>query len=164
VRLVFPGTGGQFSVTAPHVQHGVVSSLGELMICTLGGPATVVGVKPWQGTPAEDITAFATQPNPFLIHPHRVAMGNALGTLPEHGFNIHKPETVKACQGAGTKIIAPTDFAFSIRRRGAGTGTDHGLLLTYQDSTGDRGQAVLPVTYTLCAPKNPPHPLCTFNH
>jgi hypothetical protein len=162
VRLVWPGTGGNPGYTAQSIASGARRSFGSMMICTKKavGPTRVTSVDLAKGNRDLEVVGFATRPNPFLSH-RRGAGGVLVDDRPlsEMGFSVSGPQTVGPCKyphgnrtASDVDLIGTTELAVSLERVGAGTGTDQGLIVHYQDTRSGSHSFEIPYSMTLCSP------------
>lgn len=122
---------------------GQVATIGGIQLCTTGktGAVQLTRVRPLRGSAPLRIVGFAVRDigNQFL--------GYSQGTLAANGFPATAAQ-VTPCNAHGRER-ATKELGVAVERVEGRGGEDHGLILTYQDETGQERSLIVDFNLTV---------------
>ena len=120
-------------------------SIGMALIVCLSRPgvATIVAVRPVEGTENFEIQDFATRPNPSLVGEDQ--LGEVRGTLEKAGFDPEAHVVDAVCDGEGSGY----EVAAQLARTGPGPAFSYGFDIDWQ-SGSNSGTVRIPLSVVLC--------------
>jgi hypothetical protein len=135
---LFPATSG---LPVPTV--GAPISVGMALIVCLSRPgvATIVAVRPVEGTDNFEIQDFATRPNPSVVGEDQ--LGEVRGTLEKAGFDPEAHQVDAVCDDGGYEVAA------QLARTGPGPAFSYGFDLDWE-SGSNAGTVRIPLSVVLC--------------
>ena len=151
-HLAVAGDQGFNGATFPDIAAGSAVSVTTVMLCTTGGPVSVVSVSPIEPVGRIEVVGWALRPNPFQTGADH-GLGEFPGPLPpSSGWVTGTDATVTAaCPASAT--ADPTDvlteLGVTVRRDGAAGSSFEALRVGYT-SGGAAGSLDVPFGVGLC--------------
>lgn len=147
---LFPAKSG---LPVPTVDAPISIGLALIVCLSKPGVATIVAVRPVEGTENFEVQDFATRPNPSLVGEDH--LGEVRGTLEKAGFDpqAHQVDAVCDSKGSGHEVAA------QLARTGPGPAFSYGFDIDWE-SGSNVGTVRIPLSVVLCDAKKAWIPRC----